>query len=88
MLDALSRNLAIKVTSLALAILLWAMVAGQREVVREILVPLALPALPDSLIYLVPPPEEVTVTFRASGRRLFWLRLRAPRLRPGFTPLA
>lgn len=88
MLEALSRNLAIKITSLALAVLLWAMVAGQREVVREVRVPLVLPELPDSLVYLVAPPAEVAVTFRASGRRLFWLRLRAPRLRPGFTPMA
>jgi len=85
MLGALGRNLPIKITSLVLAALLWAMVAGQREVIRTVRVPLELPALPDSLMYLESPPAAVQVTFRASGRKLFWLRLRPPRLRPGIS---
>lgn len=88
MLQGLGRNLPIKLTSLVLAVLLWAMVTGQREVVRQLRVPLDLPALPDSLIYLLPPPESVEVTLRSSGRRMFWLRLRPPRLAPSFTPMA
>ncbi len=78
----LTQNLPIKLTSLALAVLLWTMVAGQREVVRQLKVPLALPVLPDSLMYMIEPPENVTVTFRASGRRLFWFRLQPPRIVP------
>lgn len=85
MLRGLTRNLPIRITSLALATLLWAMVAGQREEIRSLRVPLALPALPDSLMYLETPPSEVQVTFRASGRRLFWLRLRPPSLRPAIS---
>ncbi|MCB1161095.1 MAG: YbbR-like domain-containing protein [Candidatus Krumholzibacteriia bacterium] len=85
MLGALGRNLPIKITSLVLATLLWAMVAGQREVIRTLRVALDLPALPDSLMYLQSPPASVQVTFRASGRKLFWLRLRPPLLRPGLS---
>ncbi len=88
MLIDLRRNLAIKLTSLALAGLLWAMVAGQRVVVRQLEVPLDMPELADSLIYLQPPPETVQVTFSTTGRRLFWLRLKPPRMRPSFTPRA
>ena len=88
MLAGLQKNLAIKLTSLALAGLLWGMVAGQREVVRQLDVPLVLPDLPDSLIYLQPPPESVQVTLSTTGRRLFWLRLKPPRMRPSFTPRA
>ncbi len=88
MLTGLRKNLAIKITSLVLACLLWVMVTGQREVVRQLDVPLVLPELPDSLIYLIPPPETVQVTLSATGRRLFWLRLKPPRMRPSFTPRA
>ncbi len=88
MLTDLRKNLAIKLTSLVLASLLWAMVAGQRVVVRQLEVPLDMPELPDSLIYLQPPPENVLVTLSTTGRRLFWLRLRPPRMRPSFTPRA
>ena len=45
MLGALGRNLPIKITSLVLATLLWAMVAGQREVIRTLRVALDLPPL-------------------------------------------
>ncbi|MBN2170559.1 MAG: YbbR-like domain-containing protein [Candidatus Krumholzibacteriota bacterium] len=84
MFKALTRNLPVKLTSLALAILLWAMVTGQHEVVRQVRVPLELPALADSLMYLVAPPQAVDVVFRGSKRQLFWFRLRPPRLRPTF----
>lgn len=88
MLAGMRKNLAIKLTSLALAGLLWAMVAGQRVVVRQLDVPLDMPELPDSLIYLEPPPEKIQVTLSTSGRRLFWLRLKPPRMQPSFTPRA
>lgn len=78
----ISRNLPIKLTSLGLALLLWLVVAGQREVVRQLQVPLDLPAMPDSLMYLKAPPETVTVTFSASARLLLWFRLQPPRLLP------
>ncbi len=82
------KDLPIKLTSLALALLLWAAVAGQREVARLVNVPLMLPELPDSLMLLEPPPETVAVTFQASGRRLFWFRLQPPRMIPSFLPQA
>lgn len=84
MFKALTRNLPVKLTSLALAVLLWAMVTGQEEVVRQVRVPLELPELADSLMYLRPPPPAVDVDFRGSKRQLFWFRLRPPRLRPTF----
>jgi len=86
MLKALTRNMPVKLTSLALAVLLWAMVTGQHEVVRQVRVPLELPVLADSLMYLLAPPEAVDVIFRGSKRQLFWFRLRPPRLRPTFDP--
>lgn len=85
MLRSLTRNLPIRITSLALATLLWAMVSGQREEIRTLRVPLDLPVLPDSLMYLEAPPADVQVTLRASGRKLFWLRLKPPSLRPGIS---
>ena len=48
MLEGMRRNLPIKLTSLLFAILLWGMVAGQKEVVRQLDVPLVLPVLADS----------------------------------------
>lgn len=86
MLEGMRRNLPIKLTSLVFAILLWGMVAGQKEVVRQLDVPLVLPVLADSLIYLRPPPERVEVTLSASGRSMLWLRLKPPRLAPGYMP--
>lgn len=85
---SIRQDLPIKVTSLALAILLWAAVSGQREVVRQVKVPLNLPSLPESLMLLQPIPETVNVTFQATGRRLFWFRLQPPRMIPAITPRA
>ncbi len=86
MLEGLRKNLPIKLTSLVLAALLWGMVAGQKEVVRQLDVPLVLPVLADSLIYLSSPPQAVGVTLSASGRSMLWLRLKPPRMAPGFMP--
>ena len=85
---SIRRDLPIKLTSLGLAILLWAAVAGQREVVRQVRVPLQLPPLPDSLMLLQPIPETVMVTFEATGRRMFWFRLQPPLMIPTITPRA
>ncbi|MCP4544869.1 MAG: YbbR-like domain-containing protein [bacterium] len=82
MLKMLTRNLPIKVTSLALATFLWLIVAGQREVVRQVQVPVVLPDVPANLMYIIPPPETVTITFNASARRLLWFRLQPPRMAP------
>jgi len=47
---ALTKNLPVKLSSLLIALVLWAMVAGQKVVPREVTVPLVLPPLPDSLM--------------------------------------
>jgi hypothetical protein len=80
MWKTIRRNMPTKLTSLALALFLWLIVAGQRDVVKQIQVPLVLPALPDTLVYLNDPPRVVQVTFSSSARLLFWFRLRPPRL--------
>lgn len=85
MWSRIRKDLPIKLTSLGLAILLWVAVAGQRDVVRQVRVPLLLPQLPDTLMLLHPLPETVTVTFQATGRRLFWFRLQPPRMIPAIS---
>lgn len=78
------KNGAIKLTSLLLALFLWAVVNGQREEIRQISVPLLLPELPDSLMVVHHPGDLVVVTFRAPAARLFWFRVFPPKLEPVF----
>jgi len=80
--DFFLKNAAIKLTSLVLALFLWAVVNGQRVEVRQISVPLVMPALADSLMYVRHPGDIVVVTFRAPAARLFWFRVFPPRLEP------
>ncbi len=84
MKDFFLKNVAIKLTSLFLALFLWAVVNGQRVEVRQISVPLALPELSDSLMYVQHPGDLVMVTFRAPAARLFWFRVFPPKLEPSF----
>ncbi len=84
MKDFFLKNAAIKVTSLFLALFLWAVVNGQRVEVRQISVPLVLPELSDSLMYVEHPGDLVIVTFRAPAARLFWFRVFPPKLEPSF----
>ncbi len=84
MKDFFLKNAAIKLTSLFLALFLWAVVNGQRVEVRQIAVPLVLPELSDSLMYVEHPGDLVLVTFRAPAARLFWFRVFPPKLEPSF----
>ena len=76
------KNLGVKLTSLFLALFLWGVVNGQRVEVRQIMVPLVLPELSDSLMYIQSPSDLAIVTFRAPTARLFWFRIFPPKLKP------
>ena len=80
----LFRNRVMKLTSVLLALLLWAAVNFQDEETRTLQVSLQLPELPDSLMYESTPNPFVSVQFRAKAAALFWLKQIPPRLEVDF----
>lgn len=63
-------HLALKVISLAIAVLLWLTVSGQQTVERGLRVPLEIHNLPDKLEIVDPPPEFVDVRLRGGSGAL------------------
>lgn len=68
------RNLGIKVLSIGLALLLWGLVAGQREAERSLRVPLEYRNIPEELELLGEPASLVDVRIRGSSGVLGELR--------------
>jgi YbbR domain-containing protein len=67
-----------KLLSLALALLLWSFVHGAKVVEREYTIPLQFGSLPDSLLFLEPPPRQMRVLVSGPAQDLL-LRLRLMR---------
>ena len=63
-------HLGLKVLSIALATLVWWMVAGQREAERSLRAPLEFRSIPDQLELVGEPPGLVDVRLRGHDRRL------------------
>jgi hypothetical protein len=61
----LRRNLGLKILSVVIAMILWAAVAGEEEIVREYALPLELTNLPSSLALSGPVVDTVVVRLRA-----------------------
>lgn len=57
----LRSNLGLKLLSIALALLLWFFVHGAKVIEREQRIPIRYVNLPDSLMFLEPPPQEMRV---------------------------
>ena len=55
------RHIGLKLLSLALALLLWSLVAGQKEAERSLRVPLEFQNMPPSLEMIGEPPSSVDV---------------------------
>jgi len=68
------RNLGLKVLSIALATLVWGLVAGQREAERSLRVPLEYRNIPDQLELLGEPVSLVDVRLRGTSGALGQLR--------------
>lgn len=88
--DALRRNLGLKVLSVALALLLWSFVHGAKIVEREIELPLRCVNLPDSLVMPAAPPRTARVLVAGAAQEFVFrhllpgaeLRLDLTRARP------
>jgi YbbR domain-containing protein len=74
----LRHNLGLKLLSFALALLLWSFVHGAKVVEREFTVPIRYAHLPDTLVLLEEPPQQLRVLVRATAQELA-LRLRFAR---------
>jgi hypothetical protein len=68
------RNLGLKVLSIALATLVWGLVAGQREAERSLRVPLEYRNIPEQLELLGEPLSLVDVRLRGTSGALGQLR--------------
>lgn len=76
----LCRNTTLKISSLALATLLW-MHASTLHTYEDVLsVRLSVSGIPDSMVTLSPLPDRARVAFRGKGDQLLWLSLRPPRV--------
>lgn len=71
---SLFRNFGLKVLSIALAVLVWGLVAGQREAERSLRVPLEYRNIPDQLELLGEPVSLVDVRLRGTSGALGQLR--------------
>jgi YbbR-like protein len=67
-----------KLLSLALALLLWSFVHGAKVVEREYTIPIHFGSLPDSLLFMEPPPRQMRVLVSGPAQDLL-LRLRLMR---------
>jgi YbbR domain-containing protein len=68
------RHIGLKVLSLALAVLLWSLVAGQKEAERSLRVPLEFQNMPGSLEMIGEPPSFVDVRVKGPSTTLGQLR--------------
>src|SRR5690606_23909570 len=68
------RNFGVKVVSIALAVLLWGLVAGQREAERALRIPLEYRNIPEHLELISEPDSLVDVRVRGSSSLLGELR--------------
>jgi hypothetical protein len=68
------RHVGLKVLSLALAVLLWSLVAGQKEAERSLRVPLEFRNMPASLEMIGEPPSFVDVRVKGPSTTLGQLR--------------
>lgn len=64
------KNFYLKVGAFALALLLWVHVATNRTYEYQLSIPIRVVNIPDSLILISEPPEELPVTIRATGKQL------------------
>lgn len=68
------RHLGLKLLSLALAVLLWFMIAGQKEAERSLRIPLEFQNIPERLELVDPPPSSVDVRVRGPSGSLGQVR--------------
>lgn len=78
--QALLKNVGIKITSLILAVAVYAHVYARQEQEAVLRAPLALAGLPEGLAYRGDVPEFVRVRVRAKGSELIRLRAQPPRV--------
>jgi hypothetical protein len=88
-------NLTLKISSLALATILWVHATTLHTYDEVLAVKLEVSGIPDSMVTLSPLPDRVQVAFRGKGDQLWWLYARQPRvvvavegLQPGPTLLS
>jgi len=74
MLRRLLRNLGLKVLSVALAVLLWYMVAGQKQAERSLRVALEFQNIPEQLELIGEPPSTADIRVRGASGALGQLR--------------
>ncbi|MFQ5599508.1 MAG: YbbR-like domain-containing protein [Candidatus Krumholzibacteriia bacterium] len=72
---SLRTNPGLKILSVALALLLWSFVHGSKVTEREVGLPIRYVNLPDSLMFVEPPTDEMRVLVSGPAQELF-LRLR------------
>lgn len=68
------RHLGLKLLSLALAVLLWFLIAGQKEAERSLRIPLEFQNIPERLELVDPPPASVDVRVRGPSGSLGQVR--------------
>jgi len=68
------RHLGLKVLSLGLAVLLWFLIAGQKEAERSLRIPLEFQNIPERLELIDPPPSSVDVRVRGPSGSLGQVR--------------
>lgn len=71
---SLRTNLGVKLLSVALALVLWSFVRGSKRIEREQRIPIEYVNLPDSLLFLEPPPPLMRVLVSAPAQEML-LRL-------------
>ncbi|MBN1426372.1 YbbR-like domain-containing protein [Candidatus Fermentibacteria bacterium] len=76
----LFHNLTLKISSLALATLLWLHASTLHTYEDVLSVRLTVSGIPDSMVTLTPVPERARVAFRGKGDQLWWLSLRQPQV--------
>ncbi len=65
----ISKNFGLKMLSLAFAVALWFLVVGEKESELGLLVPLGLKGIPENMIMISEPPNDIEV--RVSGPKVF-----------------